>query len=54
MIVSLLVMELFKKKDRPVSNNHPVYAQKIGHKDHLNKRRPLKGTEMHIIKNQSL
>ena len=24
MIVSLLVMELFKKKDRPVSNNHPV------------------------------
>ena len=28
MIVSLLVMELFKKKDRPVSNNHPVYAVK--------------------------
>ena len=25
MIVSLLVMELLKKKDRPVSNNHPVY-----------------------------
>ena len=28
MIVSLLVMELFKKKDRPVSNNHPVYGRK--------------------------
>ena len=27
MIVSLLVMELFKKKDRPVSNNHPVYGE---------------------------
>ena len=27
MIVSLLVMELFKKKDRPVSNNHHVYGK---------------------------
>ena len=31
-----------------------LYAQKFGHKDHLNKRRLLKGIEMHIIKNQSL